>query len=114
MPIVQTPVGMPPFQVDNFGPKCERSCSGALYLRPSSTKQVTKGELEHLLDRYPQAKRFVVIEDPPKKQDKAKAVAKPKPKSTATPAASASVNSDEESTDPGVSSRGRRDWRGGG
>ena len=76
MPIVQTPVVMTPFQVEGFDKGCERSCKGALYLRPASTKFVTQGELDHLLKNYPVAKRFVVIPDPPKKKAEA---AKPKP-----------------------------------
>jgi hypothetical protein len=90
MPIIQTPVGMLPFQVDDFGKDCERSCKGALYLRPSATRRVTQAELDHLLVKYAEAKTFVVIPDPPKKK------------------------ADVVKTKPGTLSRGRRGRRGDG
>lgn len=35
-------------QVEGFPKDCERSCEGALHVRPGATKSVTKSELERL------------------------------------------------------------------
>jgi hypothetical protein len=35
-------------QVEGFPKDCERSCEGALHVRPGATKNVTKSELERL------------------------------------------------------------------
>lgn len=35
-------------QVEGFPKDCERSCEGALHVRPEATKNVTKSELERL------------------------------------------------------------------
>lgn len=35
-------------QVEGFPKNCERSCEGALHVRPGATKTVTKSELERL------------------------------------------------------------------
>ena len=85
MPTVQTPVGMLPFQVDDFGEGCQRSCKGALYFRPSSTRGITQDELDHLLRNYAVAQRFVVIPDPKPKVEAAP-VAEPVAKRDAAPA----------------------------
>ena len=55
MPLIHIAVGGPPCQVDDFpatvgqgGKLFERSCKGALHLRPASTKEITDDELRHL------------------------------------------------------------------
>ena len=48
MPLIHIPVGVAPCQVDDFPKDAERSCKGALHLRPASTKEVTNDELAHL------------------------------------------------------------------
>lgn len=73
MPLINIPVGIAPCQIDDF-PKTvgkgedakpfERSCKGALYLRPASTKVVTQHELDHIKkhgDHKMLARRLVVV-----------------------------------------------------
>ncbi len=58
MPLIQVPVGVTPCQVDDFPAEVvegdgkkrpfERSCKGALHLRPATTRRVTADELGHL------------------------------------------------------------------
>ena len=85
MPLIQIPVGIAPFQVDDFpkevgkgeeARKFERSCEGALYLRPASTRNLTDDEWEHLEKNYKVLARAHVV-----KVDVTKARSlKPKPK----------------------------------
>lgn len=78
MPIVQIQKGLTPCQVDDFGADVERSAKGALFLRPSSTKALTAGELEHLKKNHPEIwRRLVVV--PEKKAVKKPAAAATKP-----------------------------------
>lgn len=49
---VLIPATVDPIQIDDFPEGCERSCKGALHLRPSSTKMLTAGELGHLEKKY--------------------------------------------------------------
>ena len=47
-PLIHVPVGVPPTQVE-FPPEVkQRSCKGALHLRPASTKEITAEELAYL------------------------------------------------------------------
>lgn len=57
MPYVQIPVGIAPCQIDDFPATIgegeekrpfDRSCKGALYLRPASTRVISDDELEWL------------------------------------------------------------------
>jgi len=57
MPLVSIPVGIAPCQIDDFPAEIgdgedkrpfERSCKGALFLRPASTKVLSNDELEFL------------------------------------------------------------------
>jgi hypothetical protein len=57
MPLVQIPVGIAPCQIDDFPLEIaegegkrpfDRSCDGALYLRPASTRVISNDELEFL------------------------------------------------------------------
>ena len=89
MPLIQIPVGIAPFQVDDFpkevvvdkgsglNRKFERSVKGALYLRPASTKNLTDGEWGHLKKNYKVLARAHVV-----KVDvtEARSLKKPKPK----------------------------------
>ena len=65
MPLVQFPSDIHPNQVDDFPEGSERSCKGALHIRPSSTKVLTKDELDHLQKAHKPlvAKAHVVRED---------------------------------------------------
>lgn len=36
-------------QIEDFPDGCERSCNGAIHIRPNSTKMITVEELNHLL-----------------------------------------------------------------
>ncbi len=47
MPTLSTPMS-----VDDFGADVERSIEGGIHFRPSSTKQLTMGELEHILQHH--------------------------------------------------------------
>lgn len=51
--LATVPAGVGPLQVDDFPEGCERSCKGALHIRPSSTLEATDGELAHLKKHYP-------------------------------------------------------------
>lgn len=42
-----------PRQVDDFGPTVERSCVGALHLRPGSLAVMTRDEFEHIRSNHP-------------------------------------------------------------
>jgi hypothetical protein len=56
MPLIHIPVGVAPCQVEfpseikegTASRPFERSCKGALHLRPASTKQITDDELQYL------------------------------------------------------------------
>lgn len=62
--LVAVPAGVGPLQVDGFPEKCERSCKGALHLRPSSTAVATDGELAHIKDKLPKvAEKLRVLSD---------------------------------------------------
>lgn len=73
MPLINVPVGIAPCQIDDF-PKTvgkgegakpfERSCKGALFLRPASSKVVTQDELDWI-KQHPEhkllARRLTVV-----------------------------------------------------
>ena len=73
MPLINIPVGIAPCQIDDFPENVgkgkdavpfERSCQGALYLRPASTKVVTAHELDHIRkhqDHKMLTRRMVVV-----------------------------------------------------
>ena len=73
MPLINIPVGIAPCQIDDFPENVgkgkdavpfERSCQGALYLRPASTKVVTVHELDHIRqhkDHKMLTRRMVVV-----------------------------------------------------
>lgn len=48
MPVIRISPQVRPHQVEDFPKDCERSCKGALHVRPNETTIVTKGELAHL------------------------------------------------------------------
>ncbi len=106
MPLVQIPVGIAPFQVDDFPKevvvgkddkgkdetrKFERSVEGALYLRPASTKNLTDDEWGHLKKKYKVLARAHVV-----KVDvtKARSLKKPKPKAPTSSKPTAATSSD--------------------
>jgi len=70
MPVIRISPQVRPQQVEGFPKDCERSCKGALHVRPNETTIVTKGELEHLQGlKIPL--QVVQLADPPKVGQKA-------------------------------------------
>ena len=65
MPVVQVSHSTQPYHIDDFKDGCQRSCKGALHFLPSSTKTITKSELEHVKEAHKAfaKKLYVVLED---------------------------------------------------
>ena len=65
MPQVIVEHGVTPCQIDGFPEKCERSRKGALYVRPSSSLEMTNDELAHVKATLPELyKKLRVVEQP--------------------------------------------------
>lgn len=70
MPLIQIPVGIAPCHIDDFPKEVgegkearpfERSCKGALHLRPASTKVLSQDELDWLKAGKGKAKRYAKL-----------------------------------------------------
>jgi hypothetical protein len=78
MPLVYTPLGVTPHQVDDFSEGCERSVKGALHFSPEATKVITEDELKHVQVAHTDFYAKLVVIDPKMKPESAKvAAAKP-------------------------------------
>ena len=75
MPLVYTPLGVTPHQVDDFVEGCERSVKGALHFSPEATKVITEAELKHIQEAHPDFFAKLVVMDPKMKAEPVKAVA---------------------------------------
>lgn len=70
MPLIQVPVGIAPCHIDDFPQEVgegkearpfERSCKGALHLRPASTKVLSQDELDWLKSGKGKAKKYAKL-----------------------------------------------------
>jgi hypothetical protein len=78
MPLVYTPLGTTPHQVDDFQEGCERSVKGALHFMPESTKVITDNELTQIKATHPDfAARLVILNAAMQPEKVAVAPAKP-------------------------------------
>lgn len=60
MPTVVVRTGLLPQQVEDFPEGCERSCKGALHLKPG-TLTVTDGELAHIRKSRPELSAYLQV-----------------------------------------------------
>lgn len=97
MPVIRFSPQAQALQVEDFPKDCERSCKGALHVRPNTTAIVTKGELAHL--QKLKTPLYVVPVDDPAPKEPQKAV-------QATPALGAADTPTATSGAPGGASGG--------
>lgn len=83
--------GVTPCQIDGFPEGCKRSREGAIYLRPSSSEEMTDDELEFIKQKYPEVYKELRIVEVQAKRSSQKAepeaVVEPMPEKAEEPPA---------------------------